>query len=78
MILVTGYNIMANDSFLVSLAKEFPTVPIIFNSQIGAFPKGSTRREGPGWRLLVADEDNSTSPHDVPFDDLVQSGITLI
>lgn len=75
-ILVTGYNIFSDDDHMIELATEFPTVPIIFNSQIGVRPPGSEDRNGPGWRILVADDD-STSPFDVPFNALADSGISL-
>lgn len=75
-ILVTGYNIASGDGYLVDLAREFSTVPIIFNSQVGVRPPGSEDRDGPGWRIVVTDGD-SMSAHDVPFDALAQSGITL-
>lgn len=75
-LVVTGYNIMSDDSFMIRLAADYPDVLIVFNSQVGMRTPGSEDRNGPGWRIVLSDDDDR-SPLDVPFDALAAAGLSL-
>lgn len=75
-LVVTGYNITSDADFMVRLAAEHPNVLVLFNSDNGMRPPGSEDRNGPGWRIVVSNDDDR-GPLEVPFDALADAGLSL-
>lgn len=72
-LLVDGYNIMADDGFMASLAREYG-IPIVFRSQIGAHPDRDPDGQG-GWRVRWPD--TGAAAMEVPFRELASNGVVL-
>lgn len=74
LVLVDGYNLTSDNPAIAALADEYPGVPIVFRSQIGAHPHRDPDGAG-GWRIRWPD--TGAAALEVPFRFLSEQGIVL-